>query len=135
MIELSNSNAQVLAAGQSATFDTILLHTGCAECHRKNSGAINLTQKNAIYEVSYNCNIGATAQGDGQIGITLDGSPLSETVALTVTAAAGDLANVSGCTLVKTCCCGNPGTILLTNTGTTDINLGATPQLTVKRIA
>lgn len=135
MIELSNTNAQILAAGQSALFDTVILHTGCAECHRQNSGTINLTQKNAIYEVSFNCNIGGVAAGDGQISITLDGSPLPETTALTVIAAAGDLVNVSGETFVKTCCCGNFGAILLTNTGTTDINLGASPRLTVRRIA
>lgn len=135
MIELSNTNAQELAAGQSAIFDIIILHTGCAEYHRQNSGAINLTQKNAIYEVSFNCNIGGVAAGDGQIAITLDGSPLLETTALTVVAAAGDLVNVSGSTFVQTCCCGNPGTILLTNTGTEAINLGDHPRLSVKRIA
>lgn len=135
MIELSNSNAQILAAGQSATFDTVLLHTGCAECHRPNSGTINLTQKNAIYEISFNANIGATASGEGEIGITLDGSPLPETIGITVVAAAGDLANISGSTFIKTCCCGNPGTVLLTNTGLTEINLGANPRISVKRRA
>ena len=135
MIELSNTNAQTLAAGQSAVFDIIILHTGCAECYRPTTGAINLTQKNAIYEASFNCNIGATAGGEGQIAITLDGTPLSETTALITVAAAGDLANVSGETFIQTCCCGNPGTILLTNTGTTEITLGARPRISVKRKA
>ena len=135
MTELSNSIEQVLAVGQSAIFDTVLLHTGCAECHRQNSGAINLTQKNAIYEISFNANIGATVAGEGEIGITLDGSSLPETVAITVVATAGDLVNVSALTFVKTCCCGNPGTILLTNTGSTEINLGKNPRISVKRIA
>ena len=136
MIELSNTNAQVLAAGQSLNFDTILLHTGCAECHRNNSGSINLTQRNAIYEVSFNCNIGATTAGEtAQIGITIDGSPLQETNAIKVTAVEGDLENVSAATFVKTCCCTVASTILLTNTGTTEINIGAYPRLSVKRIA
>ena len=137
MIELSNTNAQTLAAGQSMIFDTVLLHTGCAECHRINSGSINLTQRNAIYEISFNCNIGATTAGDtATLGITLDGSPLQETNAITVTAAAGDLQNVSTSTFVKTCCCNNvANTILLTNTGTTAINIGEFPRLSVKRIA
>lgn len=135
MIELSNSNAQVLAAGQSATFDLILLHTGCAECHRKNTGAVNLTRKNAIYEVSFNCNIGATAAGDGEIGLSLDGSTLMETVAMVTTAAAGDTTNVSCSTFIETCCCNAANTLLLTNTGTTDINLAAYPRLSVKRVA
>lgn len=137
MIELSNTNAQTLQAGQSVNFDTILLHTGCAECHRNNSSSINLTQRNAIYEISFNCNIGATTADEiGQIGITIDGSPLPETNAIVVTSAAGDLANVSASTFIKTCCCGNvANTILLTNTGTTEINIGVYPRLSVKRIA
>ena len=135
MIELSNTNAQVLAPGQSATFDTVILHTGCAECYRKNSGSIVLTQNNAIYEISYNANIGATAAGDAMLGLSLDGTPLLETNAMTVTAAAGDLANVSSSTFVRTCCCGNGGTITLTNTGTTTINLGINSRLSIKRIA
>lgn len=134
MIELSNTNAQVLAAGQSATFDTVILDIGCAECHRKNSGAINLTQKKAVYEVSYNCNIGGTAEGEAEIGITLDGSPLQETIAKVVTAAAGDLTNVSASTFIQTCCCEVASTILLTNTGTTEINLDEQPRISVKRI-
>ena len=136
MIELSNTNAQVLAAGQSLNFDTILLHTGCAECHRNYSGSINLTQRNAIYEVSFNCNIGATTAGEtAQIGITIDGSPLHETNAIKVTAVEGDLENVSAATFIKTCCRTAASTILLTNTGTTEINIGAYPRLSVKRIA
>lgn len=135
MIELSNTNAQVLAAGQSVIFDTILLHTGCGECHRNNSAAINLAQKNAIYEVSFNANIGGTAAGDAQLAITLDGSPLQETTGITVTATAGELRNVAGSTFVRTCCCSGANTILLTNTGTTEINVGANPRLSVKRIA
>ena len=136
MIELSNTNAQVLPAGQSAVFNLVLLHTGCAECHRPTSGVINLAQKNAIYEVSYNANIGATTAGEtAQIAITFDNSPLQETTGLKITAAAGDLENVSASTFVKTCCCSAAGSILLTNTGTTEINIGAYPRLSVKRVA
>lgn len=135
MIVLSNSNAQVLAAGQSATFNFVILHTGCGECYRPNSGAVNLIQNNAIYEVGYNCNIGGTAEGDAQIAISLDGTPLSETTQKVVTAAAGDLEGVSASTYVKTCCHGFAGIITLTNTGTTEINLDANPKLSVKRVA
>lgn len=136
MIELSNTNAQVLAAGQSAVFNSVILHTGCAECYRNNTGAVNLTQKNAIYEVSFNCNIGATTAGDvAEIGITLDGSPLQETNSKVVTAAAGDLQNVSAETFISTCCCGNGNTVLLTNLGTTEITLDEYPRFSVKRKA
>ena len=135
MIELSNTNAQVLAAGQSVIFDTVLLHTGCGECHRNNSASVNLAQRNAIYEVSFNANIGGVAAGDAQLAITLDSSPLQETTGIVVTAAAGDLMNVAGSTFVKTCCCNAANTILLTNTGTTDINVGVNGRLSIKRVA
>lgn len=136
MIELSNTNAQTLTAGQSATLDTVLLHTGCAECHRQNSSVINLAQKNAIYEITFNCNIGATtAEDTATLAITLDGAPLQETTVISTTEAAGDLQNVSAGTFVKTCCCGSSNSILLTNIGTTAINIGAYPRLSVKRIA
>ena len=135
MIELSNTNAQVLAAGQSVIFDTVLLHTGCGECHRPNSGSVNLTRKNAIYEISYNANIGNTTTGDAQLAITLDGSPLSETTGKVVTATAGDLRNVSASTFIQTCCCNTANSILLTNTGITEINVDISPRLSVKRIA
>lgn len=135
MIELSNANAQVIPAGQSVTFDQVLLHTGCAEYFRI-SGPVFLTQKAAIYEVSFHGNIGGTAQGDAQIAITLNGSPLQETTAKVVTAAAGDLQSVSALTWIKTPCCGNITLdVLLTNTGTTDINFDERGTLTVKRIA
>lgn len=37
MISLSNTTAQTLTPGQSITFNTVVLHTGCAECHRANT--------------------------------------------------------------------------------------------------
>lgn len=135
MIELSNTNAQVLAAGQSAIFNLTLLHTGCAECHRTNSGAVLLSQRNAIYDISFNANIGATTAGTpAQIAVTLDGSPLQETTAIVPTAAAGDLTNVSASTFVKTCC-GGINSVLLTNTGTEEINFAENGRLSIKRIA
>lgn len=135
MIELTNSTNQVLAPGQSATFDTVILHTGCSEYHQNNSGSVSLIRGRSIYEISFGANIGGTAPGDAQIGITLNGSPLNETKANSVTASAGDLNNVSRSTYVQTCYCGIPNVILLTNTGTTEINLGDYPTLKVRRIA
>lgn len=136
MIELSNSNAQTLSAGQSVIFDLTLLHTGCGECHRANSGVINLAQKNAIYEISFNGNIGATAAGSpAEVAITLDGSPLLETTAIVPTITAGDLTNVNGKTLIKTCCCNAANAILLTNTGTSTINFAANGRISIERKA
>jgi len=134
MIELSNTNAQVIPAGQSVIFDTVLLQIGCGECHRPNSSAVNLTHKKAIYEVSFNANIGATEPGDAQLAITLNNAALPETTAKVVSAAAGDLQNVSASTFIETCCCNIANTILLTNTGTTEINVDVSSRLSVRRI-
>lgn len=135
MIVLSNSIAQVLAPGQSATFDTVVLHTGCAECHRKNTGSVNLVASNGIYDVEFCGNIGATDEGAAQLAITLDGSALLETTMISQTTAGGDLNNVNGRTFVRTCCCMNGEAITVTNTGTTTVNIGANPNLSVKRVA
>lgn len=136
MILLSNSTEQTLDPGQSATFDTVIMHTGCAECHRANSGAVNLKANNAIYEIKFTGNIGAaTAGDDAQLAITVDSSPLLETTMIHPTAAAGDLNNVSCDTALRTCCCAGAETALVTNTGSTQLNLGANPLFFIKRVA
>lgn len=134
MIILSNSIAQTLMPGQSATFDMEILKTGCAECHRTNSGSVNLAAKNAIYEINFTGNIGATEEGSCQLGISYENSTLLETTMEATSAAAGDLYNVSCKTALKTCCCDN-GYITVTNIGTTELNLSNNSCLFIKRIA
>lgn len=48
--------------------------------------------------------------------------------------AASSLNNVSTSTIVKNCC-GDYDRITVVNTGTTDINIGANPVLTIKRLS
>lgn len=134
MIVLSNSVAQTLAPGQSATFDTIVSHTGNAECFRPNSGAVRLRCRNAIYDVEFGANIGTTAPGAAQISVYFDGAPLLETTMISQTAVAGDLNNVNRKTSVNTCCC-NGGAITVINTGTTEITIGTNPILYIGRVA
>ncbi len=133
MIILTNVASQVLSPGQSLTFDTEILHTGCSECHRINSGAVTLRQQQAIYEVHFGANIGAEAPGVAQLAIEVNGSPLVETTMTSVTAASGDINNVSRDTAVRTCCCG-PETVTIANTGETSV-IVETPSLFIKRIA
>ena len=135
MIVLSNTNAQVIPAGQSATFNVVILHTGCEECHYPYSGSVELTQHNAIYEFDFNANIGATEAGDAQMALCINGSPHLETTVTVPTQTAGDIQNVAAGTSRKTCCCGFPGSITLVNTGTTEINMGVNPKIRVRRIA
>lgn len=134
MIELSNTAAQTIAPGQSLTFDTVLLKTGCAEAHRTNSGIVTLKADCAVYEIHFAANISATAEGTAQLAITLDGEPLVETTMINTISTAGDPDNAATATLVKTGC-GCCGKISVTNTGTTSVIVSANPVLFVKRVA
>lgn len=134
MIELSNTAAQTIAPGQSLTFDTVLLKTGCAEAHRSNSGIVTLKADCAVYEIHFAANISATAAGTAQLAISLDGEPLIETTMINTISTAGDPDNAATATLVKTGC-GCCGKISVTNTGTTSVIVSANPALFVKRVA
>lgn len=134
MIILTNSTSLTLGPGQSATFDTVVLHTGCAECYRNGSGAVTLRMQNAMYEIAAGGNIGATTAGDvANLTVFLNGSPLPETVMNSVTAAVGDVNNVFRETAVRTCCCGAE-TATIRNNGDTTIVL-ENPLFKVKRVA
>lgn len=134
MIELSNTAAQTIAPGQSLTFDTVLLKTGCAEAHRSNSGIVTLKADCAVYEIHFAANISATAAGTAQLAISLDGEPLVETTMINTISTAGDPDNAATATLVKTGC-GCCGKISVTNTGTTSVIVSDNPALFVKRVA
>lgn len=135
MIELSNTTAQTLAIGQSMVFDTVLLKTGCGECHRKNTGSVKLCAKSGIYQVYFAGNIsGATAGTPVQLNISLGGEVLPETTMIATPAAADDLNNVATTVTIKNCCC-DYDRITIVNTGTTALTVGVNPTLFVKRIA
>lgn len=135
MIELSNTTAQTINAGQSLTFDTVILKTNsCAEAHRTNSGIVTLRANCAIYEVHFAANISGTAAGPVQIAIALDGEPLVETTMISTVGVAGDLNNVATATLIKTGC-GCCGKVTVVNNGTEPVIVGANPALFVKRVA
>ena len=133
MIELSNTTAQTLTPGQALTFDTVILNTGCGECHRANSGIITL-RKIGIYEVHFSANISATTAGTAQLAIELDGEPLLETTMINSIGTAGDPDNAATSTLVRTCagCCGR---LTVVNTGTSDVVVSPNPAFYVKRVA
>ena len=134
MIELSNTSEQTLTPGQSLTFDTVILKTGCAEAHRTNSGIVTLRADCAIYEVHFAANLSGTATGPVQLSITLDGEPLPETTMINTVGTAGDLDNVATATLIRTGC-GCCGRVNVANTGTSDVVVGANPALFIKRVA
>ena len=135
MIELSNTTAQTLSAGQSITFDTVVMKTGCAECHRANTGSVKLCAKNAIYQVYFNANVsGATAATAVQLGIQLGGDNISESTMIYTPATTDAVGNVSTVLPVRNNCC-DYDRVTVVNTGTADITIQAYPTLFIKRIA
>jgi len=133
MLILTNTASQELAPGQIVIFNLSVLHTGKWECYRDGSGSVGLRAQNAIYEVNFSADIGATAPGVAELSIVMVNSPLPETTMTSTTAAAGDLNNVAKTTAVKTCCCSSEF-ITVANTGTTTITV-ANPSLYIKRTA
>ena len=134
MIILTNTGSPELAPGQSLTFNLVVLHTGRCECFREGSGSVILGQRNAIYDIDFSANIGATvAAGVAQLAIVSNGSSLVETPMISTTTAVGDLNNVAKHTAVKTCCCG-PESITIVNTGETTV-IVEDPSLFIRRLA
>ena len=134
MIILTNNASLELAPGQSLTFNTEILHTGCAECHRIGSGAITLRMQQAIYDIFFKANIGATtAATPAQLAMYLNGSPMTETTMVSTTAAVGDVNNVACETGVRTCCCG-PENLTIVNDGESTVVVEQ-PLLKIKRVA
>lgn len=134
MIVLSNTTAQTLTPGQSITFNDVVLHTGCAECHRANTGSVKL-RANGAYEINFSGNVSSpTAATQVQLTVQLGGANLPETQMISTPSAASSLNNVSTSTIVKNCC-GDYDRITVVNTGASDINIAANPVLTIKRLS
>lgn len=132
MILLTNTEPQTVPAGGSVTFGTVVFQTGNGECHRGGSATVSLRFK-GIYEVEFSANVGGVEAGDVTVQLELDGDVLPETVMDSVTAAAGDLENVSTMTAIRNCC-GDAGRITVVNGGDADVTV-ANPKLYVKRVA
>lgn len=122
MIVVSNLTDQTLQPGQSLVFDRLVQKSGNGECFRLGSNFIKLRGK--LYELSFSGNIGGVAQGPAQVSIQVGGSTLTETTAISQTAAAGDLNSVSKDTAYGNCCC-DFDRVTITNTGTAAITVGA----------
>lgn len=132
MIVLSNLTTQTLAPGQSLTFDDVILHSGCGECHRKNTPTVKL-RANGIYAASFAGNIGGpTAASPVQLSLTLGGQPLNETRMISVPAAVGNLNNVATETRIKNCC-GDYDRVAVTNTGANSVVVGPGAVLVLER--
>lgn len=132
MIVLTNTLEQTLAPGQSLVFDEAILHSGCGECHRRNTSAVKL-RANGIYEASFSGNIGGeTAATAVQLSLTLSGSTLPETTMISVPAAVADRNNVSTETRIRNCC-GDYDRVSVTNTGTVPVVVAPNSSFVIDR--
>lgn len=131
MISLSNTTAQTLEPGQSITFNTVLLHSGCAECHRPNTSSVKLRAK-GIYDIHFSANIAATTVGTAQLSIQIGGDTLNESTMIATTATANSLNNVATAIPVKNCC-DDFDRVTVTNTGSTAVLVGENPVLFISR--
>lgn len=135
MIQLSNTTAQTLAVGQSVTFNTVLMKTGCAECHRKNTGSVKLCAKGGIYQLNFSANVsGATAGVPVQLTVQLGGDNVPESTMIFTPALANGVGQVNAVMPIRNNCC-DYDRITIVNTGTTAITINANPNLFIKRIA
>lgn len=134
MIQLSNSTAQTLAPGQSLTFDSVLLKSGCAETHRVNSSIVTLRANCGIYEIHFTGNVSAPSASPVQLALQLDGETLPETIMNEEITTPGVGQNVAAATLIRTGC-GCCGRVAVVNTGTTTLSVIANTSFFIKRVA
>lgn len=135
MINLSNTIEQVLAPGQSITFDLVLLSTGCAERHRTESANVELLN-GCIFNVDFSANIaGEEASEALQLSVMLNGEALPSGTMISTPSAVNEVNNVARPGIkIKTYGCAN--TISVQNTGDETIILPARAALlAVNRVA
>lgn len=134
MIELTNTNEQIIEPGQSLVFNEVILNTGCGECYRRNTGSVKL-RANGIYDVEFSANItGATAGTPVQLAFSLGGAVLAETTMISTPSAADAFNNVHRGTYIRNCC-GDYDRVTIINTGTVAVTVGANPVFRVKRVS
>lgn len=134
MLELTNTAAQTIAVGQTVTFDNVIFNSKCNknEFFRLGTGSVQVVP--GTYKVSFGANVsGATAGTPVQLNIAYNDSPLPETTMISTPSAADALNSVYRDTILQVPCLTGSGTFKVTNTGTTDITIGANPTLTVVR--
>lgn len=132
MIELTNTAAQTVAPGQAVTFNTVNLHTGCAEGYRQGSNSIKLRYC-GIYKVEFSGNISSSTDGTPvQLAIALGGIALPETVMVSTPSIANTYNNIGTGTLVQNCC-DDFSRVTVVNSGTVPVLLSANMNLRIMR--
>lgn len=135
MIELSNTAAKTVSAGDTITFDTVVMKSGNGECHRRGSGSVKLCAKGGIYQVYFSANVtGATEDVPVQLSMQLGGEPIPESTTVYTPATANAVGNISFTIPIRNNCC-DYNRISVVNSGTSDVILSANPVLFVRRLA
>lgn len=135
MIVLSNTTAQTVAPGQTITFDSVVLHSGCGECHRANTGSVKL-RANGQYMVNYSANVaGTVAASPVSLAISLGGQMLPETNRISTPTVANTEFNAISATTTVRNCCGDYDRVTLVNSGTAPIIVGPNAALFIKRVS
>jgi hypothetical protein len=134
MISLSNTSEQTISAGQTLTFNTVLVKSGCAECHRRNTGSVKLCARNGMYEINFSANITAASATPIQLSLAIGGDILPETTMVYTPATANAVGNISTTDIIRNNCC-DYDRITVVNNGTVDVIVSANPVLFIRRVA
>lgn len=139
MIELTNSQVQIIPVGGTATFNVVVVKSGCAERHRAGSGQIDLVALGrhlATFSGNISVPTGETV-GEVALAISQEGETRQGTVMRATPAAVNEYFNVSTQTYVDvysnctgSACC---QTISVKNVGTIPVQLD-NPNFTAVRV-
>lgn len=78
MLVLTNQNAQTVPAGANVRFQDVVMETGRASAHRKNSGVVTLVER-GLYELIFKANVGGYPSTKARLAIAMGGEVLPET--------------------------------------------------------
>lgn len=134
MIEVSNVAAQTLQPGQAITFDKVLLHTGCGECHNRMVPTYVKLRCRGVYDIEFHANITGAANAVLQLAIAVDGSAMPQTAMNAVPAAVNNLMNVSAGTFLDTRCC-DLDRVSVINTGLVPVTIAPNSSFRIARRA
>lgn len=133
MILLSNTTAQLVQPGQAITFDKVILHHGCSECHNDQLPKTVKLRKQGVYTIHFSANITSATAGDAlQLAIAAGGQPLVETAMNTTPSTANALRNVSTGTYFENCC-SDLNRLSVVNTGTTAVTVAPNTSFMIEK--
>lgn len=138
MVLLSTNAAATLAANETITFN-VVRQTGNSEYVPGSSANQVFLRANGLYLVDFTATVTSTAAATPvQLQLTVNGSPLPETLRAYTATAAGDLGTLAMSTAISTSakCCFNLGTVsvTVTNTGANAIVINPGAALRIGRV-